>query len=119
MKGTDRYHIPGLTCDLEGRELRVVNLSVGGLFAATEEPPLVGRVVTIQLRLKGPSPLEIVGSVNWLNEAGRLRVPHLGPGFGLKFLRLSFANRMELLRVLGEADPAAMRARAAGREPPQ
>jgi len=109
MKGTDRYYLHGVTCRLQDREVPVANLSVGGFFAATEEPPGIGDVVTVQLRLNDRAPITVQGKVTWINVPDRPRVPELPPGFGLKILRASFADRMEILRILGDADPAAMR----------
>jgi len=111
MKGTDRYYIVGVTCTLDDRVLSVANLSVSGLFAATEDPPAVGRVINIQLRLRDDgSPIRVKGQVTWINGSGPSRVPHLPPGFGLRMLRLSFDDRMQIIRLLGDAGPKALRA---------
>jgi Tfp pilus assembly protein PilZ len=103
MKGNDRYPIPGLTCTIDGRTQPVANLSVGGFFVETSEPEVIGRVVTALLAIKGGVALEVMGKVAWVNDAVRPRVAHLPPGFGLKIQRISFRDRMEILRLLGEA----------------
>jgi len=112
MKGTDRYYLDGVTCMLNDREMPVANLSVGGFFAATEDPPAIGDIVTVQLRINERPLVSVQGKVAWRNVPERPRVPHLPAGFGLKILRAPFADRMEILRVLGEAGPAAMRPRS-------
>jgi Tfp pilus assembly protein PilZ len=111
MKGNDRYQIPGLTCTIDGRTQPVANLSVGGFFVETSEPLVIGRIVTALLGLKDGVAFEVTGKVAWVNNNVRPRVAHLPPGFGLKIQRISFRDRMEIVRVLGEAGVRARRAR--------
>jgi Tfp pilus assembly protein PilZ len=111
MKGNDRYQIPGLTCTIDGQTMPVVNLSVGGFFVASSEPLTLGRPVTAVLGLRDGMAFEVSAKVVWINGALRPRVAHLPPGFGLKVQRMSFPDRMELLRILAEAGIRAKRAR--------
>jgi Tfp pilus assembly protein PilZ len=107
MRGKDRYQIPGLTCTIDGRMQPVANLSVGGFFVETREPLVIGRVVTALLGIKHGVALEVTAKVAWVNDSVRPRVAHLPPGFGLKIERISFGDRMEIVRLLGEARPPA------------
>lgn len=111
MKGNDRYQIPGLTCTIDGRTFAVANLSVGGFFVETSEPLPLGRVITALLGLKDGVAFEVTGKVAWVNNTVRPRVAHLPPGFGLKIQRISFGDRMEIVRVLSEAGIRTKRAR--------
>jgi len=111
MKGNDRYQIPGLTCTIDGRALPVVNLSVGGLFVEATEPLGLGRSVTAVLGVRDGVAFEVTAKVAWVNAVVRPRVSHLPPGFGLKIQRMRFRDRMEILRILGEAGVRAPRAR--------
>jgi Tfp pilus assembly protein PilZ len=111
MKGNDRYQIPGLTCTIDGNALPVVNLSVGGFFVESSEPLLLGRTVTAVLGVRDGMAFEVTAKVAWINCTVRPRVPHLPPGFGLKIQRMRFRDRMEVLRVLGEAGIRAARVR--------
>lgn len=103
IKGKDRYPIPGLTCTIDGRTQPVANLSVGGFFVEASEPIVIGRVVSALLAIKDGVALEVKGKVAWVNETVRPRVAQLPPGFGLKIQRISFRDRMEIVRLLGEA----------------
>ena len=111
MKGNDRYQIPGLTCTIDGHALPVVNLSVGGLFVESSEPLSLGRAVTAVLGVRDGVAFEVTAKVAWVNAVVRPRVSHLPPGFGLKIQRMRFRDRMEILRILGEAGVRAPRAR--------
>jgi hypothetical protein len=115
MKGNDRYQIPGMTCTIDGRALPVANLSVGGFFVEAAEPLTLGRPVTAVLGIRDGMAFEVQAKVVWINGAVRPRVAHLPPGFGLKILRMSFPDKMELLRILGEAGLRAKRARPSAR----
>lgn len=111
MKGNDRYQIPGVTCTIEGRSFAVANLSVGGFFVETLEPLSIGTVLSAVLGLKDGLSFEVTGKVAWVNGILRPRVAHLPPGFGLKIQRISFADRMAIVRTLSEAGIRSRRAR--------
>ena len=68
VKSSERFFIDGVICRLDGDGLPVANLSVGGLFAATERPPLLGQVVRLELLLGERESYEVVGRVTWLND---------------------------------------------------
>ena len=111
MKGNDRYQIPGLTCTIDGRTQPVANLSVGGFFVETSEPLAMGRIVTALLGVKDGLAFQVTARVAWINSTVRPRVAHLPPGFGLKIQRISFHDRMAIVRVLSESGVRAKRAR--------
>jgi Tfp pilus assembly protein PilZ len=95
--------IPGIACTLHGEPLQVYNLSVGGLFAATDRPPLPGQVVELMLSLNGQPAFPLVGQVTWINDPGRPRAPELPRGFGVKITRVGLRDRITLLDVLRRA----------------
>jgi hypothetical protein len=101
MKASDRYRVPGAACLVDGQRLPVANLSVGGLFAVTDRPPITGQVVTLQLALPAQPPLHISGQVTWINESAR--VANLPPGFGVKITQISFVDKLTLLGFLRRA----------------
>ena len=59
-------------------EGRTQNISIQGLFIATEEKLAVGQLLKLNLPLKKDKTVEIIGKIVWLNEEG----------FGLKFQKI-------------------------------
>jgi Tfp pilus assembly protein PilZ len=100
MKARDRYHVEGASCRLADQMLWITNLSVGGLFAATQEPPLRGQVVALDLLLPDHRQLSVLGQVTWVNSAGGSMAPHLPQGFGARIVRISLPDKVALLDVL-------------------
>lgn len=109
IRGKDRYRLPGLRCTIDGRTRPVVDLSVGGFFVESTELPALGRVVTALLALGDGIALEISGKVAWINDAVLPRVPDLPSGFGVKIQRISFGDRLKIVRVLSKAGSPAKR----------
>jgi hypothetical protein len=109
MKGTNRYRIEGASCMCGDRVLRVANVSVGGFYVETLEPPGEGTVIRLSLSLPQRPALSIVGKIAWVNEGGHPRHPSLPPGFGFKMQRTTFDDTMTILVCLREADPASTR----------
>ena len=67
------------------------NLSVGGTYVVTADPPAVGSRLELELDLPDGRCLKVVGEVRWCSEAG------LGePGMGIKFDRLAADDRLNL-----------------------
>ena len=83
MKATERFFVNGVICRYDGRGLPVANLSVGGLFAATEQPPPRGQVVSLELDLGDSHTHPILGTVTWVNDGHDPRAPELPAGFGI------------------------------------
>lgn len=100
MKASDRFLVEGAECLVDGERLPIANLSVGGLFAVTDRPPIAGQVVSLDLNLpQHNGPLHIRGQVTWVNEDGR-RIPHMPAGFGVKITQISFVDKLALLGFL-------------------
>lgn len=105
MKATDRHFVDDVVCALEGATelMRVANLSVGGLFAATKNPPALGALVTIELRLPRHD-CWLVGRVSWINEPTRPINPSLPEGFGMMFTRVPAADQAAIRDVLRRSE---------------
>ena len=115
MKASDRYLVKGVTCSLDGQSMKVANLSVGGLFAATALPPMPGQVVSLELTLGDRPPFPVLGTVTWINQADQPKVPELPQGFGVKITRVAFPHKLAILDLLKRAKP---QSRTAKRQPP-
>jgi Tfp pilus assembly protein PilZ len=105
MKARDRYYVQGVYCRVDGQILRVVDLSVNGLYAVTPSPPAVGETVILELQVTPKDAFRIVGQVSWVNLADRPSTSSLPEGFGLRFTRVAPADRDMLAEVLKGADP--------------
>ena len=105
MKATDRHFVEEVACVLEGANeiMRVANLSLGGLFAATKNPPPLGETVTVELRLPKHD-CWLVGRVSWINEPSRPINPSLPEGFGLMFARVPAADQAAIRDVLRRSE---------------
>jgi Tfp pilus assembly protein PilZ len=101
MKATDRHFVDEVVCVLEGANelMRVANLSVGGLFAATKNPPELGTLVTVELRLPKRD-CWLVGRVSWINEPTKPINASLPEGFGLMFTRVPADDQAAIRDVL-------------------
>jgi hypothetical protein len=75
-------------------------LSVGGLFAATERPPLRGQVVSLELDFGGELQFPIVGSVTWVNEGDRPRAREMPHGFGVRITRIGLPAKLAIVNAL-------------------
>jgi Tfp pilus assembly protein PilZ len=105
MKATDRHFVDDVVCVLEGATelMRVANLSVGGLFAATKHPPELGKLVTVELRLPKRD-CWLIGKVSWLNEPSKPINASLPEGFGLMFTRVSADDQAAIRAVLRRSE---------------
>lgn len=113
MKSTDRFLVEGAVCTVRGQPVPVVNLSVGGLFAATTHPPPPGELMEIEVTLKGRPPFVVLGKVVWVNEAPKPRAPGLPRGFGFKITRIALPDKIAIVDFLKRASPS----RASGPSP--
>jgi Tfp pilus assembly protein PilZ len=100
VKPTERYLIEGVTCRLDGLGLPVANLSIGGLFAATERPPLPGQVVKLALELGDRQSYEVLGRVTWINDGATKKAPGLPAGFGVRILQIGLPAKLAIVNVL-------------------
>ena len=105
MKATDRHFVDDVVCVLQGANelMRVANLSVGGLFAATRHPPGLGNLITVQLRLPRRD-CWLMGKVTWLNEPTRPINASLPEGFGLMFTRVPADDQAAIRDVLRRSE---------------
>jgi hypothetical protein len=104
MRSSSRYFIEGVTCRFDGRALPVANLSVGGLFAATELPPPRGQVVGLELDLGGIESFPIVALVTWVNAGDRPTAPTLPRGFGVRITRIGLPAKLAIVNTLKRAE---------------
>jgi Tfp pilus assembly protein PilZ len=111
VKASDRYVVDGVSCALNGRLLPVVNLSVGGFFVVTDQPPIEGQVVALQLQLGDRPPVAVLGRVSWVNGRHGQLARNLPAGFGVKITQIDLAGKLALVEQL-------KRSRAAGRHRP-
>jgi Tfp pilus assembly protein PilZ len=105
MKATDRRFVEEVQCILEGSAelMRVANLSVGGLFAASRNPPQMGELVNVELRLPGHD-CWIAARVSWINDPAHPVNPALPEGFGLMFTRVSNTDQAAIRAVLRRSE---------------
>jgi hypothetical protein len=105
MKATDRHFVDDVHCFLEGASelMRVANLSVGGLFAATRHPPELGKLITVELRLPRRD-CWLMGKVSWVNDPSRPVNPSLPEGFGLMFTRVPADDQAAIRDVLRRSE---------------
>lgn len=105
MKASDRFFVKGVSCSLDGQPLRVANLSVGGLFAASPSPPMVGQVVWLELTLGQQPAFPVVGTVTWINDPQKPKAADLPQGFGVKITRIAFPHKLAILDLLKRLRP--------------
>ena len=83
--------------------MRVANLSVGGLFAATKHHPELGTMITVQLRLPKRD-CWLRGKVSWVNEPAKPINASLPEGFGLMFTRVPADDQAAIRAVLRRSE---------------
>jgi Tfp pilus assembly protein PilZ len=105
MKASRRYFAEGVYCVLDGKAMRVANLSTGGLFAASEETPPVGQVVILELQVGPRDTFRVVGEVAWVNDPSKPLAPNLPKGYGVRFTRISPADKEAILQILRRSEP--------------
>jgi len=106
LKSTDRFLVQGVACTVHGRPVPVVNLSVGGLFAATTTPPPAGELLELEVTLPARPPFRVMGKVIWINEAEQPRASGLPRGFGFKITRIALPDKIAILDFLKCAAPS-------------
>jgi hypothetical protein len=100
MNASDRYNVHGAACMLDGQLLPIANISVGGLFAVTDRPPITGQVLSLQLAFPQQIPLPIQGQVTWVNVKESGGTPS---GFGIRITHISFVDKLTLLGYLRQS----------------
>jgi hypothetical protein len=109
VKARDRFLLPAIACRLDGMELPVANVSVGGLFLATELAVFTGQVLELELALGGLDPFRVQARVTWLNEPDDPRAPDLPRGFGVQITRIGLREKLALLEAIKRSPAAPMR----------
>ena len=88
----------GRPCFRECQEL-CGNLSSGGMFIASSDPPGAGRRLLLRIhRPDGAPPIETVARVAWRKPLAPIGMDQ--PGVGVEFLRPSAATRAAIERML-------------------
>jgi hypothetical protein len=100
MKGADRYFVDGVCCLLEGRQMPVANMSMSGMFAATDQPLPTGQVVELELQIGDRAPFSVLARVTWVNDLAAPRAPHLPQGFGVQITRIALPDKLAIVELL-------------------
>jgi Tfp pilus assembly protein PilZ len=103
LKGTDRYLVDGVRCRIGGQPLEILNLSVSGLFVATETPLPAGQVIELEITLPEREPFRVLGKITWVNDPISRKAPNLPRGFGIQVTRIGMADKLAILDVLKQA----------------
>jgi uncharacterized protein (TIGR02266 family) len=99
-----RYFVQGVSCRIGREQLPVVNLSAGGLFASTRNPPAPGEDLELELLLP-EAPLKMHGTVRWINDGASTKDGRLPMGYGVELTDLDTPARNAILDFLRHADP--------------
>ncbi|MBT9560902.1 MAG: TIGR02266 family protein [Myxococcales bacterium] len=78
------------------------NLSAGGLFVSTRDRLQEGREVELRIHLEGEGELAVTGIVSWQ----RRDTDPGGPGFGVRFTRISPAAERAIARFIERRPPS-------------
>ena len=111
MKGSDRFFVEGVACRINGLSWPVANVSVGGLFVATDFALMVGQVIELELILQDRPPFRVLAKVTWLNDPAEPKAPDLPRGFGFHITRIGLADKLAIVDLLKRTPPAALRER--------
>lgn len=106
LKGSDRYEVAGAVCRIGDEERPVLNLSVSGLFVASDTPPPPGLVVELELALGTRPPFRLLGKITWVNDPLTGRAPQLPRGFGVQVTRIALEDKLAIVAALKEARTA-------------
>jgi len=79
-----------------------VNLSLGGMFLATDEVFPVGTPLALRVQIPGQHALSCQGQVAWLNHAREVKKPHLPTGMGISFRQLDDQHLSQVKRFLNQ-----------------
>lgn len=104
MKSSDRYAAKGVVaiCRCCGRQHAVLNLSLGGMFVASDSRPRIGEPVSFDVLLPGHQPFRVAGTVAWVNDRQKPRAPELPEGFGLREQQIDLAGKLAVVQHLRE-----------------
>jgi hypothetical protein len=100
MKASDRFFVEGVRCRVLGAHLPVANLSVGGFYVATEQSPILGQILDLEMVLGERPPFRMSGRVTWVNDPARPGGTELPRGFGIKIVRIDFQDKLAIVDFL-------------------
>lgn len=95
----ERDAASGAICFRESDEL-CANLSVGGAFIHTSDPPPMGRRVLLQIELPGGASVEALGRVAWTQRAIGASGESAAVGAGIEFVSDDVETRSVIERYL-------------------
>ncbi len=105
MKANDRYLVEDVACRFDGWLRPVVNLSLGGFFVVSEQPPMPSQVVELELMLGQGPPFRVLGRVCWINTAAQPKAKDLPRGFGVKITQIAFPDKLAIVDLLKRSSP--------------
>jgi len=114
MKANDRYLIEDVVCRFDGMVRPVADLSVGGFFVVSDQPPMPSQVVELELILGSRPPFRVIGKVCWINSAAEPKARDLPRGFGIKIINIAFPDKLAIVDLLKRRSPASLRPSAPG-----
>jgi hypothetical protein len=100
MKASDRFFVEGVRCNALGAELPVANLSVGGFYGASEQKPILGQILDLEMVLGERPAFRMSGRVTWVNGAEEPQPGELPRGFGIKIIRIEFQDKLAIVDFL-------------------
>lgn len=109
MKAKDRYFIEDVVCRFDGLVRPVADLSVGGLFVVSDQPPIPSQVVELELMLGERPPFRVLGKVCWINSAAEPKAKDLPRGFGVKITQIAFPDKLAIVDLLKRSSPPTLR----------
>jgi hypothetical protein len=106
VKGSDRYTTDRIkvVCTCCGRDLKIINLGLGGFFVEGEIHPRSGESITLEVTLPGRPAFRVYGVVAWINPPDRSRAPDLPEGFGVRIQQIGLADKLALVNFLRECE---------------
>jgi hypothetical protein len=105
MKADDRYLLEDVVCRFDGLVRPVANLSVGGFFVVSDQPPIPTQVLELELVVGDRPPFRVLGKVCWINDPRAPRAKDLPQGFGVKITQIAFPDKLAIVAALKRASP--------------
>jgi hypothetical protein len=100
MKASDRFFVDGVRCRILGTDLPVANLSVGGFYVASEQTPILGQILDLEMVLGERAAFRMSGRVSWVNDPAEPQAAELARGFGIKIVRIDFQDKLAIVDFL-------------------
>lgn len=109
MKAKDRYVIEDVVCRFDGLLRPVADLSLGGFFVVSDQPPMPSQVVELELMLGERPPFRVLGKVCWINSAAEPKAKDLPRGFGVKITQIAFPDKLAIVDLLKRSSSPTLR----------